>query len=104
MASVAEVLRVQLQSLHSDVKNMEDVLKDLTSAITKLAVMEERQANAHQAIERAFSVLVKLEERVGDLEKTVVNSSRTSMWVDRGMWAAAAAVAVYVAKRTGLMS
>lgn len=103
MANVAEVLRVQLQSLHADVKGMEDVLKELTSAITKLAVMEERQANAHQAIERAFSVLVKLEERVGEIELAMRDSTRTSIWVDRGIWAAAAAAAVYIAKKTGLM-
>lgn len=108
LASVAEVLKVQLESLHADVKGMENVLQELTKAITRLAVMEERQANAHQAIERAFGVLVKLEERLALVEmtvsRTVTNSNRTTAWVDRGAWAAVAAVAVYLAKKTGLLS
>ena len=102
--SVAEVLQVQLENLHRDVKGMEQVLQELTKAITKLAVMEERQSNAHQAIERAFGILSKIEERVAALERVVVNSTRTSTWVDRGVWAAAAAAAVYIAKKAGLLS
>ena len=103
LASVAEVLRVQLNALHADVKNMEDVLKELTTAITKLAVIEERQTHAHLAIERAFGVLIKLEERVGKVETQMRDSQRTSVWVDRAVWAAAAAAVMYIIKKTGLL-
>ena len=100
---LSDILKVQLDNLHSDVKGMESVLQELTKAITKLAVMEERQANAHIAIERAFGILSKIEERVGALEKAVINTSRTSLWVDRALWATAAAALMYIAKKTGLL-
>ena len=96
---LSDILKVQLDNLHSDVKGMESVLQELTKAITKLAVMEERQANAHIAIERAFGILTKIEERVGALEKAVINTSRTSLWVDRALWATAAAALMYILRR-----
>ena len=99
---LSDVLKVQLENLHSDVKGMESVLQELTKAITKLAVMEERQSNAHIAIERAFGILTKIEERVGALEKAVVNSSRTSLWFDRALWAFAAVAIMFVARKSGL--
>lgn len=103
VSSITEVLRVELGALHKDVKGMEQVLQDLTKAITRLAVMEERQSNAHLAIERAFSLLTKIEERVASVEQAVNNVTRTSLWVDRGVWAVAAAGVMYVAKKTGLL-
>lgn len=103
LSGITDVLRVQLEGLHKDVKGMEQVLQDLTKAITRLAVMEERQSNAHLAIERAFGLLTKIEERVSGVEQAVNNVTRTSLWVDRGVWAAAAAGAMYIAKKTGLL-
>lgn len=59
----------KLNDLHEDVGAMREVLKELTSAITKLALIEERQSQAALAQERALKVLEKLEGRVEKLEK-----------------------------------
>ncbi len=73
-----DVLTVKLQVLHEDVGEMKSVLKDLTAAITKLALIEERQTQAAAAQERAFAVLAKLEERVSSLEAYVPANKRVS--------------------------
>ena len=46
----SHVLNLQLKTLHEDVSEMKSVLKDLATAITKLALIEERQANAAAAL------------------------------------------------------
>lgn len=97
------VLDTRLETLHGDVGEMKSVLRELTQAITKLALIEERQAQAAQAQERAFTALAKVEERVTDIEKKMPALSASSVWVDRGVWALAAAAATYIAKRIGLL-
>lgn len=108
----------QLSLLHSDVGEIKsgmadfrEGMKELSSAILKLALVEERQAHASQAMERAFRLLEKLEQRVDgvalrvtELEKADQNQSRTSAWVDRGVWAAATAAVLYIAAKSGLIS
>lgn len=92
----------KLESLHEDVGAMRDVLKELTSAITKLALIEERQSQAALAQERAFKVLEKLESRVDKLEASAPINNQASTFVMRALWAAGAAAAMFVAAKTGL--
>ena len=92
------VLATRIESLHGDVSEIKDALKALSEAITKLALVEERQSQTAQALERAFVAIEKIENRVDTLEQVAVNSRRVSDWVDRAVWAAAAATVVYVAK------
>lgn len=44
-----QVIAVRLDNLHADVYGMRDVLKELATAVTKLAVIEERQGQAAHA-------------------------------------------------------
>lgn len=73
----------KLQSLHSDVGEIKGALNELTKAINKLAVIEERQAVTTASIERAFTAIAKVEERILELEKLAPESKRTSNWVER---------------------
>jgi len=98
-----DLLSHKLTTLHEDVNEMKNALKDLASAITKLALMEERQANASAALERAFGVLSKLEERVANLEAYVPANKRVSVWVDRATWAGMGLLAMLIFKKSGLM-
>lgn len=43
------ILAERLSSLHSDVSEIKSVMRDLTAAITQLALVEERQANVAAA-------------------------------------------------------
>ena len=92
-----------MEVLHEDVSEMKAVLKDLTSAITKLALIEERQTQAAVAQERAFTALERIESRVAALERAAPDTTRTSLWVDRAVWASLAAGATYIAKKLGIL-
>ena len=98
-----EVIAVRLDNLHADVSGMRDVLRELATAVTKLAVIEERQQQATQALERAFKVLEKVEGRLDSIEKSQPMQQQTTDWVKAGVWAAACLVAAFIAKKAGLM-
>lgn len=93
------VLSARIQTLHTDVSDIKGTLKDLTQAINKLALVEERISNAVAAQERTFKALEKMEERIEKLEKLQVMSDNTNKWVDRGIVAALAAVATFIWER-----
>ena len=97
-----QVIAVRLDNLHEDVSGMRDVLKELASAVSKLAVIEERQGQAAQALERAFIALEKVESRLVTLEKAQPMQQQTTAWVTAALWAAAGAAALFVAKKAGL--
>lgn len=97
-----DVLTLKLQTLHEDVGEMKSVLKDLTAAITKLALIEERQTQAAAAQERAFQALERVEQRVSMLELHVPANKRMNVWFDRALWAMAGLLFMYVAKKVGL--
>lgn len=100
----ASGIAVKLDLLHADVGDMKEAIKTLATAINRLAVVEERLGNTSQALERAFVALDKVETRIALLEQKAVTSAQTSGWVEKGLWAAAAAAVMYVAKKVGLIT
>lgn len=107
----AASIAVKLDLLHDDVTDMKSVLKELTAAISRLAVVESDQGHIRAAQERTFLVLEKVETRLEKLETRVlaleqlgVDSKRSNAWVDKAVWAVVAAVAMYVAKKVGLVT
>lgn len=96
------MLNTRLQVLHEDVTDIKSVLKDLTSAITKLALIEERQTQASVAQERAFKALERIEDRVNALEKRVPMNDHMNRWVERIITAVILAVVVYGLKQMGI--
>lgn len=93
------LLSVKLQTLHTDVSDIKGTLKDLTSAINKLALVEERLTNATAAQERTFKALEKLEERIDSLERNAVTSDSTTKWLDRGLVAILGAFVAFIWER-----
>lgn len=102
-ATQTDLLNQRLGMLHEDVTEMKTVLRELTSAVNKLALVEQQQSQMGEAIERAFKAIEKIESRVADIEKKLPEVTRASIWVDRGVWAAAAASVVFIAKKAGLL-
>lgn len=117
-AAAPHVLSHKLETLHGDVGEIKAALRDLTQAVTRLALVEERQAQSSAALDRAFRALERVEQRIAalelqtpdrldqrlvHLEQQAPQSTRAAAWVDRAVWACAAAGAVYVAKSAGLM-
>ena len=101
--NIITVLSTRLEALHGDVGEIKSAMNNLSAAITKLALVEERQAVTNAALERAFVAIKAVEDRVLEVEKKLPDISRSSVWVDRGIWAAAAAAVMYVAKKVGLI-
>lgn len=108
--SEAEMLALRLESLHSDVGEIKGAMRELTDAITKLALVEERQMHANAAIDRAFKAVSKIDERVEriegrivEIEKALPGLDRNALWVERGVWAALGLLGMYIAKATGLL-
>ena len=98
-----QVIASRLDNLHADVSGMRDVLKELATAVTKLAVIEERQGQAAQALERAFKVLDKVEARLDSLEHAQPLQMQATDWINRGMWAAVGVLALFIIKKVGLV-
>lgn len=98
-----QILSARLETLHEDVGEIRTALRELTSAVTKLALIEERQAQAAAAQERAFKALDNVERRVTEIEKRLPEVTRNSIWMDRAVMATCGAALMYVAKSTGLL-
>lgn len=104
------VLNTRLGALHEDVGEMKTVLRSLTEAINRLALIEQQQQQTAAAIERAFKTIEKVEircetaeKRIGAIEQQMTNVTRTSSWVDKAVWAAGAAAVAFVAAKAGLI-
>lgn len=97
------LLSHRLGTLHTDVTEMKTAMKELTTAITKLALIEERQMHAASAQERAFAILAKLEERVTVLESQIPANKRVSVWLDRATWAGMGLLVMMLVKKVGLV-
>lgn len=96
------VLATRLEVLHTDVSEIKDALKTLSEAITKLALVEERQTQTALALERCFNAMHKLEGRVAALELAGVNNSRAVHWMDKAVIGVVVLAALFAAKKLGL--
>jgi len=89
-------LASKLMSLHDDVSEIKGALKDLTSAITKLALIEERQSVTNAALERAFVAISRVEDRLSELERLAPINNQARAWVERFVLALAGGVIVFI--------
>jgi len=97
------VLTVKLDMLHSDVVDMKTSLNELSRAITKLALVEERQSQTADAMERAFKAIGKIEDRLSALELAAPKTKETNAWVDRFILALVMALAGFVGTKLGVL-
>lgn len=98
-----QTLDLKLEVLHADVGEIKSALGKLSDAIIKLALIEERQTTASAALERAFAALERVESRLALLERSNINSGRTSGWVDKAVTAGVGVLLLLVLKRAGLL-
>ncbi|MDE2452742.1 MAG: hypothetical protein KGL43_04045 [Burkholderiales bacterium] len=97
------LLMQRVDGLHGDISEMRQAMREVANAVTQLALVEERQTQIGNAMERAFGLIEKVADRVGALEKTQPQQKQVAEWVHRALWAAAAAMLVFVSKKIGLM-
>lgn len=126
------VLAERIDGLCVDMNEMKHGIAKMADALTKLAIVEERQTQNILAQERAFKALERVEERqrtyelvckdqdkevrqliadsnerlatrVGELEKAEPMQKQTGKWVMAAVWGAAGLLALFVAKQLGLV-
>ena len=126
------VLAERIDGLCVDMNEMKHGIAKMADALTKLAIVEERQTQTILAQERAFKALERVEERqrtyelvckdqdkevrqliadsnerlaarVGELEKAEPMQKQTGKWVMAAVWGAAGLLAMFVAKQLGLV-
>lgn len=73
--------------------SIDDALRALTQQVGRLVLIEERQSQTSQQMERAFSELRAQDARIKTLELSAPITSRTNVWVERAVLVAAAAAA-----------
>ena len=127
-----QVLATKIEDLAQDMNEMKHGIAKMADALTKLAIVEERQTQTILAQERAFKALERVEERqrqhelqcrdqeevlrqliadsnerlsarVGELEKAEPMEAQTGKWVMAAVWGAAGLLALFVAKQLGLV-
>ncbi len=127
-----QVLATKIEGLAQDMNEMKHGIAKMADALTKLAIVEERQTQTILAQERAFKALERVEERqhthelvckdqdkevrqliadsnerlsarVGELEKAEPMQEQAGKWVLAAVWGAAGLLALFVAKQLGLV-
>ena len=123
-----QVLATKIEGLSQDMSEMKHGIAKMADALTKLAIVEERQTQTILAQERAFKALERVEERqhvhelqcrdqekglrqliadsnerlaarVGELEKAEPMQAQTSKWVTAAVWGALALLASFIVPR-----
>jgi hypothetical protein len=99
---LAAVVR-DIQYIRNEQAAIRQTLDKVSEAISKLAVIKERQVFTSKAIERVMEAMDKLEHRVRALEVEDRVQSKTVDWVDRIIWGILSGFAVFVAYKLGLL-
>lgn len=98
-----DVLIVQLGAMREDVAEIKGAMEKVADALERLARLEERHTTVAGALERAFSMLSKLDERLKRLELAQPVQRLASWWVINGMWAAGGMLTMLLLKKMGVM-
>jgi len=96
------LLTNKVESLHEDMSEMKAVMRDIANALTKLAIIDERQEKMSETQGRIFKLLDNHGERINELEKDDRRQSLAVNWVFGATWAAAGAFGIVVLKVLGL--
>jgi len=104
------VVITRLGLLSDDVGELKETLRQIATAVTRLALVEERQSQTNEALSRAFKQIDKvelkltgIEQRLVSLERVQPQQQQTSAWVTTMLWATAGAAVMFVAKKVGIL-
>jgi methyl-accepting chemotaxis protein len=71
----------RMQDMSKDLQEIKASMKELASAVSRLAVIEERQANTSDSITRAFKEIRSVADRVTSLEQAQPMQTHSSEMV-----------------------
>lgn len=75
----------KIDSITSDLSDLKSSIKELTTAVSRLAVMEERQSTTNESIDRAFKQLDSISARVTALEQAQPIQKQSSDYVQKAV-------------------
>ena len=104
----------RINALHGDVGDLRDTMvesmKEMTAAITKLAIYDEKQMQMNQSYERLSKMQdkheehhEKLEARIDELEKQAPMTKQVVTWTISAVGGIVMLVGAFAAKALGLM-
>lgn len=103
------VVITRLGVLSDDVGELKETLRQIATAVTRLALVEERQSQTNEALGRAFKQIDKIdaklttvEGRIAAIERDMPMQKHASGWVMTAVWAAAGLAAILVLSRIGI--
>lgn len=91
-----QVALLRVSDMGDDIAEIKQSMQKMAEAVTRLAVIEERQSHDRQEISRLFKRQDGHEVRIGALEAAQPQQKKTSEWVDKAVWLVLSAVAAAV--------
>ena len=98
------VLGTQMESLMEWRKDIMRKIDELVADGGRVRLLEHQMLQLNNTMERLTEVMERIEGRLLTLERNEPGNERIQKWVDRGVWAAVAAAAMFIAKKVGLIS
>lgn len=83
---------VRMEGMGSDISDIKGTLKEMTVALNKLAIVEERQSQDRSALDRVFKGFAEHEVRIKKLELAQPLQQQTTDWVTKIIWLVVGAV------------
>ncbi|WP_322999967.1 hypothetical protein [Castellaniella sp.] len=99
MADDHDSLRVEIGVIRRNLEEVHGTMTKVAAALERLTRLEERHAHTATALERAFSAISKLENRLSALERQQPMQKLASHWVINGVWAAAGVVGAMIVNK-----
>jgi prefoldin subunit 5 len=98
-----ELIAEQISAVKQDVDEIKVSIRDLTSAVIRISLIEERQVTTAATLTKLTDMIEKLDCRLRKIEALEPIKLRTSDWVINALTAAAIAAIAFVAAKTGLI-
>jgi chromosome segregation ATPase len=95
-------LNLKIGTMCQDVVEIKSDIKALTAAMTKLAIVEERQTTTNQALDRAFSSISSLEHRISALERQAPITQKVNAWVEKVLFAVLGGAVIAILSKLGV--
>ena len=112
--TTVKIVADRIQSLHEDVNELKDSMresmKEMSSAVTKLVLLEERNTQTVKLIERAMKELDdqkvehgKLQDKVDKLSEQAPLNKQTNRMIDALIYAVVGGVLMFIGKKLGMV-
>jgi hypothetical protein len=93
----------RIDHLIRQTEKIEKSIERMAEAVTKLAIIEERQDAHRDNLDRLAIAVEKIDTRLDVLERAAPENARVAGWVTSAAWSACGLVAVFAMTKVGLL-